>query len=145
MTNNRLKLIKIIHVARRELGMDRETYMQMVRGLQGLDTVESTSELSVPNLNRVLDALKKRGFKVVPNTRTQGKPHNFESRSMPNMITKIEALLADMALPWSYADAIAQQMFGIERCSWVRQEKQLKAIIAALHNRQRKYSSQKEK
>ncbi|MEN9463886.1 MAG: hypothetical protein RL217_67 [Pseudomonadota bacterium] len=54
------------------------------------------------------------------------------------MMSKIEALLADQALPWAYADSIAKQMFGIERCSWVREPEQLKAIIAALYRRNKK-------
>lgn len=57
---------------------------------------------------------------------------------MPAMITKIEALLADMRLPWSYADGIVKQMYGIERCAWARTPAQLKAVIAALYNLQKK-------
>ena len=54
------------------------------------------------------------------------------------MITKIEAQLASMGLPWSYADAMAKQMFGIERCAWVQKPQKLKALISALHNEQEK-------
>ncbi|MOA08317.1 hypothetical protein D3C78_1280730 [compost metagenome] len=57
---------------------------------------------------------------------------------MPEMITKIEAQLADMGLPWSYADAIARRMYGIERCAWLRDPKQLKGMIAALDVEHRK-------
>lgn len=64
---NRLRLIKLIHVARRELGMDDETYRLMLKGLPGLDGATSTAELNIPNLERVLEQLKRRGFKVRPN------------------------------------------------------------------------------
>lgn len=139
MSDKRKHLIKIIHVARRELGMDRDTYMMMVRNLPGLESLDSTANASVPNLLLILDALKKRGFKVVPNAKkTKGKPHNFSSNAMPAMITKIEAQLADMGLPWSYADSIASRMFKIQRCAWVRSEKQLSSIIAALDVEQEK-------
>lgn len=57
---------------------------------------------------------------------------------MPEMVTKVEALLADMWLSWSYADAIAKQMWGIPRTAWARSPKHLQAMIAALHNEQKK-------
>ena len=63
----RLRLIKLIHVARRELCMDDDTYRLMLAGMKGLDGATSTADLSVPNLLRVLEQLKQKGFKVRPN------------------------------------------------------------------------------
>lgn len=132
MRADRSKLIKVIHVARRELGMEDETYRLMLVNLPALKGKTSTAELSAQQLGTVLDALKGKGFKV-KSKKSAGKPHNFESQSMPLMITKVEALLADMKLPWAYADAIALRMFGVEKCAWIRDMKQLKALIASLH------------
>lgn len=64
---NRLPLIKLIHVARRELRMDDDTYRLMLAGMKGLDGATSTADLSVPNLLRVLEQLKQKGFKPRPN------------------------------------------------------------------------------
>ena len=64
---NRLRLIKLIHVARRELRMDADTYRLMLAGMKGLGGATSTAELSVPNLLSVLEQLKQKGFKVRPN------------------------------------------------------------------------------
>ena len=63
----RLRYIKLIHVARRELHMDDDTYRMMLSGMKGLDGATSTADLSVPNLLKVLEQLKQRGFKVRPN------------------------------------------------------------------------------
>lgn len=131
----RKKLITTVHVGKNALAMDDESYRALLQLTTGKT---SCSKMNVKQLNAVIDALGQRGFKVVSSPKTKGKPHNFDSRAMPLMITKIEALLADMNLPWAYADGIAKQMFGIERCTFVRQPKQLKAIIAALHSRQQK-------
>nr|WP_262407279.1 regulatory protein GemA [Pseudomonas lactis] len=57
----------MIHVARRELRMDDDTYRLLLAGMTGLDGATSTADLSVPNLLRVLEQLKLRGFKVRPN------------------------------------------------------------------------------
>jgi phage gp16-like protein len=70
---NRLRLIKLIHVARRELCMDDDIYRLMLAGMTGLDGATSSANLSVPNLLRVLEQLKQRGFKVRPN-KTQKRP-----------------------------------------------------------------------
>lgn len=63
----RLRLIKLIHVARRELRMDDDTYRLMLTSMKGLSGATSTADLSVPNLLKVLEQLKQKGFKVRPN------------------------------------------------------------------------------
>lgn len=68
---NRVRLIKLIHVARRELHMDDDTYRLMLAGMKGLDGATSTADLSVPKLLRVLEQLKQKGFKVRPNTKAK--------------------------------------------------------------------------
>lgn len=58
---NRARLIKVIHVARRELQMDESTYRLMLQNLTGKD---STTALDPRELKAVVDHLKKKGFKV---------------------------------------------------------------------------------
>ncbi|MBC2658325.1 regulatory protein GemA [Pseudomonas sp. MSSRFD41] len=69
----RLRYIKLIHVARRELRMDDDTYRLMLSGMVGLEGATSTADLSVPNLQRVLEQLKQLGFKPRPN-KTGARP-----------------------------------------------------------------------
>ncbi len=64
---NRLRLIKLIHVARRELCMETDTYRLMLAGMKGLDGATSTADLSIENLLKVLEQLKQKGFKPRPN------------------------------------------------------------------------------
>ncbi|APC18579.1 hypothetical protein BLL42_23750 [Pseudomonas frederiksbergensis] len=70
---NRLRYIKLIHVARRELGMDDDTYRLMLSGMKGLGGATSTADLSLANLLKVLEQLKLLGFKVRPN-KAQKRP-----------------------------------------------------------------------
>jgi phage gp16-like protein len=67
----RTRLIKLIHVARRELGMDDETYRLMLANTKGLGGATSSAVLSVPKLLLVLEQLKQRGFKVRPNKKAK--------------------------------------------------------------------------
>ncbi len=65
--SNRQRLIRLIHVAKRDLSLDDETYRSI---LQRFGRKESSSDLTVPELEQVLEHLKRSGFKV----RSKGKP-----------------------------------------------------------------------
>ena len=61
------RLIQLIHIARNELGMDEDTYRQMLQGLTGK---ASTKGMDTTQLNCVLESMKRKGFRVKP----AGKP-----------------------------------------------------------------------
>lgn len=60
-TQIRDREIKLIHVARRELGLDDETYRAMLQMVAG---VKSSSDLDWQGRKKVLDHFKAKGFKV---------------------------------------------------------------------------------
>lgn len=127
------RLLSKIHVARQQLAMDEEAYRAKLRGMFG---AASSKELTPRQAGQLLAEFERLGWEPQAKGRTKGKPKNFQS--LPAEITKIEAQLADMRLSWSYADAIARRMFGVERCAWLRNAEQLAAIIAALDVEQKK-------
>ncbi|HCE6987321.1 TPA: regulatory protein GemA [Pseudomonas aeruginosa] len=57
----RQRLIRLIHVGKRELGLDDEIYRALLMGSVQKD---STSAMSVLELERVLERMKRSGFKV---------------------------------------------------------------------------------
>jgi len=59
--NTRQSLIRLIHVAKRDLALDDDTYRAMLIAATGKD---SSAGLSVPQLERVLAHMKKSGFMV---------------------------------------------------------------------------------
>lgn len=59
--DNRQRLIRLIHVAKRDLDMDDDTYRSILRQI---GNKSSAADLSVPNLEKVLEHLKRSGFKV---------------------------------------------------------------------------------
>jgi len=59
--HTRQSLIRLIHVAKRDLALDDETYRAMLIAVTGKD---SSTGLSVPQLERVLAHMKKSGFTV---------------------------------------------------------------------------------
>lgn len=62
----RKQLIKLIHVGRRELGMQDDDYRAMLANIPQLEGATSSAKLPIPKLKLVLETLKAKGFKVVP-------------------------------------------------------------------------------
>lgn len=128
--NNRKGVTAQIHIARKELGLDEDTYRQMIATVTG--GKRSCADCSVSELYQVVHHLKERGFKARARKRVAqhpGKPHNLDNKPM---LQKVEALLAELKAPWSYADAIAKRQYKIERCAWLKTVEQYAGLIAAL-------------
>lgn len=124
----RAELAKI-HIAKKELGMDDDTYRAMLQQVGG---VASSKDLSAMGRANVLEHLKSHGFdskKHIPK-----KPNNL-SRS--RQMGKIEALLADAGRPWAYAISMAKHMYKKERLEFCGGD-ELSGIIAALVKDQEK-------
>lgn len=117
----RKKELAKIHIAKKELGLDDDTYRAILRHYGGVD---SAATLSSDGRRRVLDQLAARGF--------TGKPQDkHRPKKMTPQMQKIEALLADSKLPWRYAVGISKQMYGKQRLEWLTGD-ELGGVITAL-------------
>ncbi|WP_069861387.1 gp16 family protein [Pseudomonas citronellolis] len=128
-------LLSKIHIARQQLGLAEDVYRQKLQSMFGKG---SAKDLNLRQAEQLLAEFKRLGWQPRPSAKSAGKPHNFSSPAMPELITKIEAQLADMKLPWAYADALARQMYKVQRVAWLRKPAQLTGLIAALHAEQEK-------
>lgn len=126
---NRLRLIKLIHVARRDLQMDEDTYRLMLAGMKGLDGATSTADLSVPNLYRVLEQLKAKGFKVRPKSKGK-RPQAADPQS--KKIRSLWLTLRDQgAIRDSSEEALVKfvhGMTGVEALQWLSAEQASQVI-----------------
>lgn len=122
-----------IHIARQQLGMDDSSYRSMLARVAG---VRSAKDLNSKTAGRVLQEFERLGWKPTPGKRAEGKPHNLAN--MPAEARVVEAQLANMKLPWSYADKIATRMFGIGKFAWLNKPDQVQSVLAALHVEQEK-------
>ena len=68
---NRQRLIRLIHVAKRDLSMDDDTYRAI---LQRIGKKASSADLTIPELEKVLEHLKRSGFKVRSKSKAAPKP-----------------------------------------------------------------------
>lgn len=118
---------KAIFAACEALGIDEEERHQVQLRVVGK---ASLSKMSLPELDTLLDHLNAKVRGGYP-----GTPANIDSEPY---LQKIEALLADMGLPWSYAEKVAQNITGgrapeaIKRLAWVKRSDHFRGIIAAL-------------
>lgn len=118
--------LAMIHIAKKALGLDDETYRSM---LFTVARVTSSRELDHAGRIAVLNHMKACGWK---NATTAPDV----TKAKQALIAKIGALLADMQLSWAYADGIAKQMHKREKLQWCKPA-ELRGIIAALVNKQK--------
>jgi phage gp16-like protein len=117
-----------IHVAKKELGLDDDTYRDM---LWTIARVRTAKELDKGGRMRVIQHLRSLGHRP----RRKGRTRTAEPRE--TVAAKIRKQLEAQGLSAKYADGIAKRMFGIERWEWCKPE-QLRKIVAALEYRRKR-------
>lgn len=114
---------RAIKAAWRVTGLDNSAYRAMLMAVAGVD---SSLKLDMAGANRVLDHINKTLGKTLAH---KAKPVKVRPECA-ELITKVEALLADMKLPWAYGQKILKHQ-GVDRWEWASAE-QIRAVIAAL-------------
>ena len=128
--NGRTAELGRIHILAKELGLDRENYENV---LYVQARVTSASKLDTHGRLKVIAALEerqqiqKRGVAAYP-----GRPRNADVDARREL-KKIEALLTDAGLPWTYAIAILnRQTRGKKNRLEFADGSELLAVVAAL-------------
>lgn len=131
--DKRRRDLAAIHAGAKQLNLDESTRRDLIERVTGQ---RSAGDLDDAGRARVIEEMKRLGA-LPPLPRQRGKPRNMDVRPM---LARIEQLLTAMQLPWGYADRLAQHMYKIERCTWLKTRQQLAGVIAALdaeYHRQR--------
>ncbi len=114
-----------IHIAKNELGLDEATYRELLMRVTGKD---SCGLMTNSELVAVCNEFKRLGFVAKQAKPKQSKPTTTADRVA--LLNKVEAILADMGLPWSYANATAKQMFGVDMVHWLDAQRLYKVVQA---------------
>ncbi|WP_095157165.1 gp16 family protein [Pseudomonas sp. Irchel 3E13] len=121
--NRRNQQLSKIHIAKKDLGLDDDTYRAMLMRVAGKSSAKDLSPLQVANVLRELERL---GWQA---KRGRAKPNPATDRV--KLVGKIEAQLAAAGRPWEYGDGIAKRLYKVEKVEWLNPE-QLRGVVAAL-------------
>ena len=126
---NRQRLIRLIHVAKRDLSMDDDTYRAI---LLRIGKKASSADLTIPELEKVLEHLKRSGFKVRSKSKSAPKPEQAKpSRPLAQDLEskKIRALwlflheLGAVKNPSEEAlAAYVNRITGVDALQWISGE-----------------------
>ncbi|BEO10285.1 hypothetical protein SMQC15_31970 [Serratia marcescens] len=126
MTPNAKGLIGAIKAGQAFLGMDDDTYRQMIARVT--DGKTSCRQCSLDELQCVREYLHQQGF---PRKTARHGRRPKVARSREAILAKIEALLAEAKRPWNYAEGLAAHMYQQHVLEWLTVE-QLSAVMKAL-------------
>lgn len=126
MNTRNLQLSKI-HIAKKDLGLDDETYRSLLARVAG---VRSAKDLNPRQIGAVLAEFARLGWASAP-AKKHGRNTPEPAPDRAKLVGKIEAFLSEANRSWAYADGIAFRMFKVERVEWLDPD-QLHKMVAAL-------------
>lgn len=124
--NTKKILMAKVHIGKKDLGLDDDTYRDVLWRVTGK---RSCSDMTIAQLESVVKDMQNSGFKPKATPKHGKKPDVIKRRK--NLMSKIEAILADMGLHWNYAHGMGDKMFGIKRLQWLN-DSQLYKLTQAL-------------
>lgn len=121
--NRRNQQLSKIHIAKKDLGLDDETYRALLARVTGQSSAKDLTPLQVA---KVLQEFERLGWKS-----KQGRSKPKPAADKAKLVGKIEAQLAEAGRPWEYGDGLAKRMYNLDRLEWLDAE-QLGGVVAAL-------------
>jgi phage gp16-like protein len=143
MPESRNSLLAKVHIAKKDLGLPDYVYRDIVFRIGGKFCVNEKGEpsagcMSDGALTALVAEFRAFGWNPGPAPARKARPAQPRTtRVTEAMLSKINALLLDMGLPWDYAHGIGKRMWNVERLDWLRQD-QLKGVMVALLKKQKK-------
>lgn len=120
-----------IHIAKKQLGLDDDTYRDM---LFAIGRVRSAGDLDYAGRRRVLEHLTSRGFKTAVKRAAPASGWewvNTAAEDKKPMLRKIAVMLREAGRGKEYVDGIAKKMCHVERIEFCAPD-QLHAVVVAL-------------
>ena len=123
-----------IHLTKKQLGLDDETYRELLHGLTGKS---SAAEMNRHERWTIIQEMGRLGASTsVP---PPGKPQ-APAPEKARLLYKIESLLAEEERSLGYAHAMAKRMFKVDLIQWCDPD-HLRRIVAALVYDARRHES----
>lgn len=136
---NRQQFIQLIHIAKSQLGLDDATYRAM---LAGLELPESTTKMSVPELVKVLEHLKSKGFKVRSKATDRSQAADDQSKMMRGLWLELHDLGHVRDASEAALMAWVKRETGVAALQWLN-TKQAQTTIEKLKQWRRRVTQEK--
>lgn len=121
----RQRLIKLIHVAKRDIALDDDSYRAI---LLRIGNKASAADLTVPELEKVLEHMKRSGFKV----RSKKNDRPLASDDQSKMIRGLWLALAGMEVVRNSSEAalgaFVKRMTKVDTLQWLSTEQASQVI-----------------
>lgn len=128
----RFRDLKLIHIARRDMAWDENTYRAMLERITGKT---SAAALTARERKAVIDDFVRLGWKI-KSRKGHRHPGNVP-KDRQRLLYKIGAYLADAGRTWAYADGVARNLCKVDALRFCTPE-QLHKIVAALEYDQKR-------
>lgn len=136
MNNPRQPLTAQLHIGKKELCLDDDTYRALLKGATGKT---SSKDMSVPELHKAIHAMKLRGFKPKAASSKMGK------RKAPSRVGKMKAIWINMGhggfiddasdsalLHWVQGELKKRNADPIDSLTWLDTHRECNKIIEQL-------------
>jgi len=123
-----------IHLFKKQLGLDDETYREMLLNLTGKS---SAGEMNRYERWKILQEMSRLGARAFQANGHPGRPQ-APAPEKARLLSKIEAQLTEADRSWAYVNAMAKRMFGVDLVQWCEPEQLVKIVAALNYDHQRK-------
>lgn len=102
--SSRRQMLSKIHIAKKQLGFDDESYRLFLFNTVGKSSCRVMSDVE---LVRVLGEMQRKGFQP----KAKGRPNVAINDDRTSLFNKIEAIITHQRLSWAYAEGVAQRAY----------------------------------
>ncbi len=127
MIRRRTHLVKLIHIAKKELCLEDDVYRAVLFGVVGKT---SCSACTIVELNEVFETLKKAGFKIRKKLPVQEKQRNHFCTERQRYYIKGLWELASQNKTEKSLSAIIKRIAGVDDLRFLKKEDATKVILA---------------
>lgn len=123
-SQHRRAMIAKVQIARQQLGMVEDDYRQILMDQTGKLSLKDCSD---PQIARVLDVMKSKGFKALPGKKVASHPMALKARALWISLYHLGAVhnSSEHAL-----EAFAKRQLGCDKLQWARQSDAFRLIEA---------------
>ncbi|ACL06455.1 protein of unknown function DUF1018 [Desulfatibacillum aliphaticivorans] len=137
----RLRDLAMIHIAKDYFMLPNYIYRDIIRGISNGRTL-TAADLTAQERRNLIDLFKRKGWRPVHESARKSGMRHPPPMEREAMLDKIGAILADLDLPWSYADGMAKKMFKVDMLRWLDPHQTHKLLVALVYHQRRVYSKQ---